>query len=100
MQGLTFDKVILWLDLSKGQRRWTLENLYVKFSKVRLVNGIRCFSLSKKNIEYIFRSLVPDINTTRWRIDTAKGKKWMKNPASAALRSKIKDKNSTIDKLK
>ena len=33
-------------------------------------------------------------------MDTAKGNKWMKNPASAALRNKIKDKTSTSDKLK
>ena len=90
VQGLTFDKVILWLNRRKGKRHWTLENLYVAFSRVRTANGIRCFPLTKKFKSSVLRNLVPDINATRWRMDTKKGNKWEKNPASASLRNKVK----------
>ena len=54
----------------------------------------------QKFVKSIFRNLVPDINTTRWRMDTSNGNKWKKNPASAALRNKRKVNASTSDKLK
>ena len=46
------------------------------------------------------RSLVLDVNTTMWTIDTENRNKWIKNPTSVALGNKIKDKTNSSDKIK
>ena len=43
VQGLTFDKIILALEPLKG-KNWTFENLYVAFSRITTINGIKSFS--------------------------------------------------------
>ena len=48
LQDINFDKVILRSEQPKGRRRWTLDNLCIAFSKVRIANVIRYFTLSEK----------------------------------------------------
>ena len=96
VQGLTLDKVILALELL-GKKSWNFEMIYVSFSRTKTVDGIRCLPLSKSFDKRKFLNLLPNINTTRWRMDTAKGngQKWTKNPLSAKLRDKVKKKESS-----
>ena len=81
-------------------KNWTFENLYVGYSRITTNNGIRCLPLSQRFDRRKFLNLRPNINTTRWRMDTAKGNKWIKNPKSAELRDKVKKKESNKSKIK
>ena len=48
VQGISLDKIILALEPLGRRRAWTFENFYVRFSRVRTINGIRCLPLSNK----------------------------------------------------
>lgn len=99
VQGLTFDKIIHALELLKG-KNWTFENLYVGFLRITTINSIRCLPLSQRFDRRKFLNLRPNINTTRWKMDTLKGNKWIKNPKSAELRDKVKKKESDKSNIK
>lgn len=69
VQDLTFDKVILALELLKGKIASLLGNFCIAFSRVRAIDSIRCLPLSKKFNRRKFLYFLPNVNTTRQLID-------------------------------
>ena len=90
VQGLTFEYIIICID---GKKPWSFENLYVVFSRVKTNEGIRCLPLSNEFNPISLKSKLPNIWTTRWRLDTLNNLKWCSNPSNAKLRMKIKKKS-------
>ena len=88
VQGLTFEFIIMSLD---GQKLCSFENLYVVFSRVKTNDGIRCSPLSKSFNPQNLKNKLPNMWTTRWRIDTRSNVKWSSDPSNSKLRMKIKN---------